>query len=109
MVGTLSVWEVPIASILGIDKVGAGTMVYAFHIRTASVVYTLNQIPSFEADAIMARVRSHQELDARAETGWRRDVTVDDSEQLRHLAALRDDRIITVEDFEVKKRQILGI
>ncbi len=35
--------------------------------------------------------------------------SIDEAEQVRKLAQLRDDGLLTVEEFEVKKRKILGL
>lgn len=61
------------------------------------------------AERLRARVTAAQQSAAAAPAGPVSGDGPDPAEQLRKFAALRDDGIITDEDFEAKKRELLGL
>jgi hypothetical protein len=57
----------------------------------------------YDFNAVMSPVRSAEAPAAAA------DGTLDPADQIRKLASLRDDGLITAEEYEEKKKQLLGL
>jgi PH (Pleckstrin Homology) domain-containing protein/putative oligomerization/nucleic acid binding protein len=91
-----------------------GVMYGDLHLNAAGDRAHVKQIPRGDIERLAQSIRDRMALARRPEAGQAAVTSEpaaasDPHEELRKLAALRDDGIITEDDFQTKKRQLLGI